>query len=525
MLSDDTLLTTRGLEVPVTTRSRVEIWRYSNEKMRDLDQRLRQYIRTGRPSIDWQPSPDEAALRAITERLNQWSRGAEADKSWQADPLIATLPADLRRLAPGDELAQDRFLPGDSRFLQQAIWARDVANWVTADASDDLHAATLLFDWTVRNVHLETRKDESDPFSSPPGIAYQPWQALLHGQGTAEERAWVFAQLCRQKELDVVMLSFGPAGLPDELRAWLPALLLDGKLYLFDPKLGLPIPGPNRQSVATLEEAATDDSVLRQLDISPTQRYPLESSDLTNAVAYVSALPGELSRRMRLVEANLAGNQKARLIADPSSVADALSEIARVEKVQLWPFPWQTLAKQQSMDEATRDRAVRNFSLYAWQPRLWKARVSHFQGTFSGGDDAVESYRKLRRLSNEEINAASKRPEEKMLIMLAKKHASYWLGVVSFELENYEQSIDYLRRRTIDVAPKGLWAESARYNLARAHEALGQTEEAISLYEQDESAQQYGNRLRAHWLKTVTDAPADVPADKPSSPSPAEASP
>ena len=57
--------------------------------------------------------------------------------------------------------------------------------------------AAALFDWTIRNIQLESDED---------GIPHRPWHTLLYGNGTAEQRAWVFAGLCRQQGLNVVMV-------------------------------------------------------------------------------------------------------------------------------------------------------------------------------------------------------------------------------------------------------------------------------------------------------------------------------
>jgi hypothetical protein len=48
------------------------------------------------------------------------------------------------------------------------------------------------------------------------GLAHRPWQVLLYGRGTAEQRAWVFVLLCRQLGLDVVLLATNPPGVHAE---------------------------------------------------------------------------------------------------------------------------------------------------------------------------------------------------------------------------------------------------------------------------------------------------------------------
>ncbi len=103
-------------------------------------------------------------------------------------------------------------------------------------------------------------------------LPHRPWQILLYGRGTAEQRAWVFALLCRQQGLDVVMLELAGAERPVGSKQpaarqprddfWLPAAGVDGQLYLFDTRLGLPIPGPGGEGVATLDQVQQDDDAL-----------------------------------------------------------------------------------------------------------------------------------------------------------------------------------------------------------------------------------------------------------------------
>ena len=68
--------------------------------------------------------------------------------------------------------------------IQEAIWLRDISRWAHGDGFDDVSRATALFDWTVRNIQLEADEDS---------MPRRPWQTLLFGRGTAEQRAWVFA--------------------------------------------------------------------------------------------------------------------------------------------------------------------------------------------------------------------------------------------------------------------------------------------------------------------------------------------
>ena len=205
VIDDNTLFIENGLnqEVPNPGR-KIEIWRYVDDRLEEIHEKLSLYEVYRRPPLAWEPAPDEPVLTQVMAWLNQWIRQSDPKTDWQRDTLIDTLDANLRgdtqlaNLISPDALAAPAFQPYDARFLQEAIWLRDISRWAHGNRFDDLSRASALFDWTVRNIQLEAGEN------APP---HRPWQTLLFGRGTAEQRAWVFALLGRQQGLDVVMLA------------------------------------------------------------------------------------------------------------------------------------------------------------------------------------------------------------------------------------------------------------------------------------------------------------------------------
>jgi hypothetical protein len=104
------------------------------------------------------------------------------------------------------------------------------------------------------------------------------------------------------------------------------------------------------------------------------------------------------------------------------------------------------------------------------------------------------------------------------LLRRAKQDASYWLGLMNFDLglielerkdpdaaaEHYQVAIDYLLKRTLEASPDGPWTHGATYNLARCYEATRQYDKAIAHYAADPASLGYhGNMLRARWLSEL----------------------
>jgi hypothetical protein len=257
-------------------------------------------------------------LNSVVARLNQWITSQSTHPDWKPDPLVASLPADLQRLPGLQTLAEPQLR--DRRHGPVAIiWLHEVSEHAAGPESDALARATKLFDWTVRNIQLDA------PGKAP--VPHVPADILLLGRGQASDRAWVFMLLARQQGLDVVMLA-RPASESAKSGELLPALLTDDKLYLFDPALGLPVPGPGGRGVATLGEVAEDDALLRRMDLDADHPYPLKSADFQQVVALVEASPIYLSQRAQLVESALAA-RPARPLGPSGQAAERLKPLRR----------------------------------------------------------------------------------------------------------------------------------------------------------------------------------------------------
>ena len=448
-------------------------------------------------------------LKQVCDRLNQWYLQEKPQVAWQPDPLLETLSPELRHLLPIQTLDAMQYRIPDAWFLQESVWMRDISKHARADQFQDVAVAERLFDWTVQNIQL-------DPDVDPQAQRHRPFETLLYGRGQALERAWVFMLLARQQGLDVVLL-----GLADEegppVRPWLPALLSGEDLVLFDVRLGLPIPGPQGQGVATLAQVVADEQWLRRLDLDDEHPYPVRSEDLKRVVAFVEASPSNLSRRMALVESRLTGKHKMVLTSPGSALIERLKKIPQISDAQLWPLPFEIALWESKLSDTERRAAARELLVFQAMPTLIKARALDFKGVYDGETGAKNFYLGLRppdtyldqykmppEMAQQIPKESRSQVEASQVLMLkhAKQSASFWLGLVALAEQDYPTAIDFFAKRTLEASPRGPWTAAARYNLARAYEATGDVEQAIALYESDhQSPQSHGNQLRARWLK------------------------
>lgn len=524
---DNSVLIIEGsLPQPVPIPAKLEIWRAEDDRLEEINEKLVRYAERRLPPVGWEPTPDDQAIRQIVQWLNGWMRQSEPKSDWKRDPMLDALDPDLlanqelKTMLAMPALATQDFNEYDGRHLQEAVWLRDISRWAQGDDFNEIARATALFDWTIRNVQLMPDAD------APP---HRPWRTLAEGRGTVEERAWIFALLCRQQALDVVILELpAEAGQGGDAqtegsdaqspanpatRFWLPALVLNNELYLFDVRLGLPIPGPGGEDIATLQQVQQDDAILRQLDLEGSP-YPVNAEAAKKAVVAMVASPFELSRRAQQLEGKLTGENHLVLTAMPSEMAAEIKTIPGVAGVKLWAKPFRTLHEQLTLGQQTRHREAIAFEPFAKRPLLWKARARHFQGRRERGartdEEAIDDHREASglytrvRLPDAKLARISS-PGERRVDTLAKIDATYWLGLLSFDEGKFSVAGDWLGRS--NLADEGSpWQAGTRYNMARALEAQGQLEEAASLLEEGTSPQSHGNRLRARMLRAKAEA-------------------
>ena len=518
----------------------------------------------------------EHAMARTVYYLNQWLNGGRnVEGPWEPDRMVATIPRALKNTPGLERLGEFEFAPQDLAYLQQTQWLHDVASRVRQERSpphlapwlkameasslmesEQLAAAERLFDWTVRNVQLEplppppkgpaaTAGEGTEPVSPAslgevgPGYGHLPLQLLLQGRGDAHERGRLFILLCRQAGIQAVMLGRIDETVSSQPQPWVAAAFVGRELYLFDPALGLPIPGPGGEGIATLEQVLADEAVLRQLDVPGGPAYPYAIADLKNIAVLIEAEPESFARRFELLQAALPSSRRMILAQRPESVEPKLRQCKGISSVSLWRVPYEAILYQSGRHnkiaaspdlQLAFEREERIF-MQSDTPLLL-GRNLHLQGKFESTDQlpGARSFYLQARLPDDvrdklyesatfrsRIGFNQPLPEddkqkqvmlETMVTMIrrAKEHATYWLGLTYFEAGKYDAAVEWLDLRTLGAPLPSPLVPSARYNLARAYEAIGQHEKAMALYRADDSPQRHGNLLRALRLEREADA-------------------
>ena len=145
-----------------------------------------------------------------------------------------------------DEVESETLRLLDAHYLDGCYFLRDAARSMPLQGMSQLDQVEFCFSWLMRQILLQEGRDELLP----------PQFVLLRGQGSSRERMVVFAALVQQLDLDACVIAVaGNDGTP---RPWLAGVLIPVKdrheVYLFDCRLGLPVPGPQGAGIATLAQ-------------------------------------------------------------------------------------------------------------------------------------------------------------------------------------------------------------------------------------------------------------------------------
>jgi hypothetical protein len=154
----------------------------------------------------------------------------------------------------------------DAHYLDECALLRDAARLLDVQGSQNTtDRAQHYFRWVMRNVYLNEQGDHWIPNAF----------VLRRGFGTALERALVFLAILRQANIEGCLV-VGPEREPKQLLV----AVLDEKtsrLLLFDPRLGMALPGKNDKGVLALSEALENPALLEPFSIAKDDVKKLEA--------------------------------------------------------------------------------------------------------------------------------------------------------------------------------------------------------------------------------------------------------
>lgn len=578
----------------------------SNLKVDSLS-RTMQFVES---PVRFQQSEFEEKLAAS---LNRWARAEsklmKAD-DWQPDAVVEEFMTEYSALQPVQKIKDLSFINSDSYLLQQRFWFDRLAKRLIAnpnpaafelhrlasgvetapidpdepDADDadkkdvltdvlmQLHSgleqaqaaklseAIKMFDWIVRNIHLlkdneyvgdkdveSMRLNEAEDLAAAgvPGLGYTrfPWQTMLSSRGDYVDRAKIFMTMAEQRDINTVML------VPAEAKPWAVGVQIGDRLFLFDTKLAMPIPGAKPGTIATLAEVIESPDLLKSLDLSVDEslkddtKYWVTAEQLKDMQGLVLTSPESLSYRFWELENKLVSENKMKLVERPTAL---IQQLPKIEGVAYGP--WDIEFKTHSFRRAVKDaiaEASFNDSLrdkLRWYfldesyindfVRYRTARSKYFAGLFEtirndGNLNAIELFYKMIYKDSKIASLASDKIFQSQLAIaqgetsaaqfestiigvqanmkLVRRDCGFFLSQCHFDNGNFGTATNWLTRlEEIDDAKR--WQPAINYLRARSLEAQRDYKSAIAAYSDQESVQFHGNLIRARLLKLLSEA-------------------
>lgn len=317
----------------------------------------------------WPEEFDVDVPRDLPPReLNEWAQTAfndNIDQDVDEDALRKTLESRLD-VAQAEAILRRRYSMRDAVHIRDMLWARALMESVSSEGQNDLAKIVDLVQ-LVSDLLMPV----ADEAILPP---LSPFEYALLGRGTPQARAWTLAVLLRQRRIPVLLVDI-PVEDSAARKPMLVGVLLEKDVYLFDLKLGVPVPGPGDSTAlpfirrpAKLSEAIADDSMLRKLDL-PERPWPVTSEKLKNATLRLIGDTSLWSRRMEALQ-NAASGSISAVVFEPlvsqgtlegtfEYVKESLSGQVAEDKLGIWTWPEeQRVAAEQLSDEQKQQLAA-----------------------------------------------------------------------------------------------------------------------------------------------------------------------
>ncbi len=515
------------------------------------------------------PGNSQNISKELRLELNTWLSTIDTSQPNYSTPqLLSSFPASELAAVGCESPKEMQFGYWDADYLYECRRMQQLSQWIVdfpirdnllepiidkkcqaldPQAALQLREAYQLFDWTIRNVTLvgepsssveQMTRDARFPLSdSGVGYGYLPWQSLLFSRGDFVERGRVFNALARQRNIVSFWISVG-AGPEAAGNLFAVGVLIADQIYLFEPKLGLPILEPDRMELASLTEVQENPRILRRLDLAGQFDYAFESKDIQSIQFLLDLPPCAASLRMQLLEQSLIGDERMVVYSNVDAMRTRLLEVFPKASVSMWWTP--LMAQHQAASIQQRLLDTTPFSLnYMALHGVWllktpasEGRLMHLAGEFENTLDrrgALATYmdsrvddESIRRLAydpnvQKELGVP-RRPEDsreafeqrlaqaQVLFARSKVDAAFLLAQLHFDRGNYEAAENWFKKRVVDVASAEQWHAAGWYALARAYQQQGKLDEAEAALTHLETSllanpQEPGNRLRLRMLR------------------------
>lgn len=273
-------------------------------------------------------SQDLAACKVVVQQMNEYFNRApgsrpEPPSDAQRDFLKQQFHLDEPELA---EVAGGNYTALDANYLDLCLLSRDALRALLGQEdlgkqSRSPEQVAAVFGWVMRQVQQIGRPAKPFPphFMVRADEVVPPQFILRRGEGMPIERALIFLALLQQLDVPGCLL-LTPA--ENGLRFWACGALIEQEgrpqVFVFDPRLGLPLPGPNGRGIATLAQLSAQPELLKLLTVDEKYPYDVTPEQVKRAEVHLVCPISAVAPRLRYLQDRLADTDPA--VRAPASV-------------------------------------------------------------------------------------------------------------------------------------------------------------------------------------------------------------
>jgi hypothetical protein len=269
---------------------------------------------------------DVSACRSALKQLNAALSRAPERKPRPLTPAREKFLREQVGLDPGEiqEVGAVNFTLLDGAYLEGRILLRDAGRALDAENLLPLERAQVAFDWMCREIW---REDQTPAAQGEPREWLIPTGYVLkRTHGNDIDRSVAFLEMMHQLGQDGCLVC---APSPDRrsMRPWLAGVLAQGDIYLFDVRLGVPLPGRQGRP-ATLNDLVAHPELLAVFD-APGHRYDVEAKDVKASQIWLAPPLSAMAGRMSMLEGLWGPASGVRLAVDPEALWNHFQEANR----------------------------------------------------------------------------------------------------------------------------------------------------------------------------------------------------
>jgi hypothetical protein len=273
---------------------------------------------------------DQSDVSACRSALKQLNAGLNRAPDRKPQPLTPAREKFLREkvgLDPGEiqEVGAVNFTLLDGAYLEGRLLLRDAAQALDVENLSPLERAQVAFDWMCRQIWRE-EEQPALPGQEREGLVPTSY-VLRRAHGNDIDRSAAFLEMMHQLGQEGCLVC-APSTDRKAMRPWLVGVLSEGDIYLFDIRLGVPLPGKEGRP-ATLNDIVTHPQTLSVFDAGPNRRYDVEATDVKGAVLLLAPPLSAMAGRMAMLEGLWGATGGVRLAIDPEVLLDHFQQAKR----------------------------------------------------------------------------------------------------------------------------------------------------------------------------------------------------